>query len=503
MALSVNTNIDALTAQLNLTKSGSLLSRSLQRLSSGLRVNSAADDAAGLAIGTRLGAQVRGLNQAIRNANDGVAILQTAEGALGEITNIVTRIKELSVQSATGSVSASDRTAINAEVQSLVSEVTRIAVQTKFGSSALLDGSFNAQFQVGVNAGETVGTSVANFRASSLSGSVASDAEAFHADVTNVGAADANAFTGVSTNTTLQITGPQGAAFARAAVAGDDTSSYVGNATSAIATAKVINELSSQTGVTASVTQAQFTSAAGFATAINLDGSDAAHTVKINGQQITVNLNGGSVAARRQQFISAVNSQVSGVTASAGAVAGTLVLTAADGRNISISAEGVAAGHAGLDVFGLTTDLASTETLFARGGVTLQAAGTITATYATPAQLSSGGGVHAASNTALSTLDISTVAGANTALLVTDSILDQISSARGDLGAVENRLGSTVANLSTVVQKVTDAQSRIMDADFAAETATLTKAQILQQAGIAILSQANTTPEAALSLLKR
>ncbi|HTY79041.1 MAG TPA: flagellin [Candidatus Bathyarchaeia archaeon] len=502
MSLVVNTNVDALSAQINLNKSGNMLSQAMQRLSSGLRINSAADDAAGLAISTRLGAQVRGLNQAIRNANDGVAILQTAEGALNEITNIMTRIKELSVQSATGSNSSADRASINAEVQSLISEVTRIAVQTKFGQTALLDGSFNAQFQVGVNAGETVGTSVGNFRAASLGGNVATDAESFYADVTNLGAADANAFTGVASNTTLQITGPSGAAFARAAVAGDDTSSYTGNATSAIATAKVINELASQTGVTASVTQSVFTSAAGFGADINLDGSDAAHTVKINGQQITVNLNGGSVAARRLQFINAVNSQVSGVTASAGG-AGVLVLTAADGRNISVSAEGTATGHAGADVFGFTSDLAGVETVVARGGVTLQAGGSITATYATPAQLSAGGGVHAASNSPLSNLDVSTVAGANSAMAVADSILNQISAARGNLGAVQNRLASTVANLQVVSEKVSDAQSRIMDADFAAETAAMTKAQILQQAGIAILSQANTSPEAALALLKR
>jgi flagellin len=500
MALTVNTNIPALDAQMNLNKSSSMLSKAMQRLSSGLRINSASDDAAGLAISTRLGAQVRGLNQAVRNANDGVAILQTTEGALGEISNIITRIKELSVQSATGSNSATDRTSINAEVQSLVSEVTRISVQTKFGSTALLDGSFNAQFQVGVNAGETVGASVANYRASSLSGSIAVDAEAFHADVTNLGAADANAFTGVATNTTLQITGPGGAAFARVAVAGDDTSSYTGNATSAIATAKVINELTSQTGVTASVTQAQFTSAAGFSAAVNLDGSDADHTLKINGQQVTVNLNGGTVAARRLQFINAVNSQVSGVVASAGG-AGVVVLTASDGRNISVNASNTVAASSG-GALGLTTDLAGVESVVARGGVSLQAGGDITATYATPAQLSAGGGVHAASNTALSSLDVSTVAGANSAMLVADAILNTISSARGTLGAIQNRLGSTVANLQTVVQKVSDAQSRILDADFAAETAAMTKAQILQQAGIAILAQANTAPQAALTLLK-
>jgi len=414
----------------------------------------------------------------------------------------MTRIKELSVQAATGSVSATDRQSINAEVSSLISEVTRISVQTKFGSTALLDGSFNAQFQVGVNAGETVGAAVGNYRASALGGSIATALESFFADVDNTGAAVATAYTGVATNTTLQITGPLGAAFARAAVAGDDTSSAMGNATSAIATAKVINELTSQTGVTASATQAQVTFTAGFTAAVNLDGSDADHTLKVNGQQVTVNLNGGTVAARLQQLVSAINGQVSGVTASVGG-AGQLTLTAADGRNISVATGNAAASAATSGgALNLAVDQAGAEAVFARGGLTLQAGGSITATYATPAQLSAGGGTTAASNTALSTLNVSTVAGANVAMLVSDSILNAISSARGDLGAIQNRLTSTVSNLQIVVEKVSDAQSRILDADFAAETATMTKAQILQQAGIAILSQANAQPQAALSLLK-
>ena len=180
MALVVNTNISALNAQRNLDMSGVGMNRALQRLSSGLRVNSAADDAAGLAIATRLGNQVRGVNQAIRNANDGIAMMQTAEGAMSEITNIVTRIKELAVQSANGSNSTSDRTSLNDEVTALVSEVTRIATQTKFGSTALLDGSFSGVFQVGVETGQTVSQTVANFKASSLTGGVASQTLAEH-----------------------------------------------------------------------------------------------------------------------------------------------------------------------------------------------------------------------------------------------------------------------------------------------------------------------------------
>src|SRR3990167_5786476 len=173
MALVVNTN-------------GLEFNRSLQRLSSGLRVNSAGDDAAGLAISTRLGSQVRGLNQAIRNANDGSALLQTAEGALNEITNIATRIKELSVQSANGTNSTTDRASLNSEGQSLISEVTQIATQTKFGSTALLDGSFSGTFQVGVEIGQTVSQSISNFKASALAGNVASQALTFQAAVTNL-----------------------------------------------------------------------------------------------------------------------------------------------------------------------------------------------------------------------------------------------------------------------------------------------------------------------------
>ena len=507
MALVVNTNIPALTAQRNLNTSGLSFARALQRLSSGLRVNSAGDDAAGLAISTRLGSQVRGLNQAIRNANDGSALLQTAEGALNEITNIVTRIKELAVQSANGTNSSSDRTSLNSEVQSLISEVTRIATQTKFGSTALLDGSFSGTFQVGVETGQTVSQSVSSFKASTLSASIASQALGLTADVTNVGAA-ATTYLGIDGSTDLQITGPKGTGFIRQTVAADDTASYVQGSASAIATAKAINELTSTTGVTATVTAAVHTGtdpAGGFANAININSADADHTVKINGQTLTVNINGASVATRRQQFVDAVNAQISGVVASTTGTAG-IVLTASDGRNISVQAAGTGANVAGGELFGFTTTVA-TEKVVARGGVTLQAGGTITTVDGTNAGVASaqltGEATTTASATTLLSVSVSSVSNANTAMYAADAILDTISSARGDLGAVQNRLASTVANLSVVMEKVSEARSRILDADFAQETATLTKAQILQQAGIAILSQANAAPQAALTLLRQ
>jgi flagellin len=508
MALVVNTNIPAMNAQRNLETTGTAMNRSLQRLSSGLRVNSAADDAAGLAIATRLGSQVRGINQAIRNANDGIAMMQTAEGAMSEITNIVTRIKELAVQSANGSNSTSDRTSLNDEVTALVAEVTRIATQTKFGSTALLDGSFSGVFQVGVETGQTVSQTVANFKASSLSGGVATQTLTTLGDVTNVGAASAATYLGIDGSTDLQVSTSKGAAFVRQTVAADDTASFIQGSASGIALAKVINEATSTTGVSATVQATVFNStdlATQFATAINIDGSSADRTVKINGQNLTVNVNGGSVAARRQQFIDAVNSQVSGVTASTFGTNG-ITLTAADGRNISVLTNGVTAGNAALELFGFTTNNL-TEKVIQRADVKLQASTAITTVDGTnagaaSAQLSGEAAGTATVATALSSLSVTSVSSSNTALFVADAILDTISSERGKLGAAQNRLASTVSNLAVVAEKVTDARSRILDADFAQETAAMTKAEILQQAGISVLAQANSRPQAVLKLLQ-
>ena len=501
MGLVVNTNLSSLNAQRTLDASGAQLSKALQRLSSGLRINNASDDAAGLAIATRLGAQIRSVNQAMRNANDGIAMLQTAEGAMSEITNIITRIKELAVQSANGTNSTSDRSSLNDEVTSLISEVTRIATQTKFGSTALLDGSFSGTFQVGGEVGQTVTQTIASMRAVSLTANVATQNLTFLAGLTSLGAAEANTYQGVDAATTLQLTGPKGTSFVRVTTAADDTVSSMENAASAIATAKAINEISATTGVSATVTAATYTvaDAAERFDAVNIDGVTDAMT--INGTSVIVNLNGGTQAARRQQFIDAVNAQVTGVVASAGSGNGGLILTAADGRNIAVSTTaGTTDGEVAEEVFGFTTAPTSAGTI-ARGGITLQASGTITTTHDTTAQVG-GDGITTATATALSTVTVSTIQTANTAMIIADAILDTVSTERGKLGAVQNRLTSTLANLGVVAEKVTDARSRIMDADFAAETSNLTKNQILQQAGISMLAQANARPQAVLALLQ-
>ena len=501
MALIVNTNVESLSAQRNLATSGAQYTKALQRLSSGLRLNSAADDAANVAISTRLNSQVRGLNQAIRNANDGSALLGTAEGALSEVTNIITRIKELAVQSANSTNTSSDRTSLNSEVQALISEVTRIATQTRFGSNQLLDGSFSGQFQIGVSTGETVSASIANFRATSLSGTLASQSITLSNDANANGTTSTTGFTGLS-STGLLVSGTKGTSYTRATVAGDDTASAIGNATSAIAAAKVINEATPNTGVTATVTQSQQTFTGSFGNAFTLDNTTTNKILKINGQFVTGAIATGSTG--RDALVSLINSQVSGVVAAA--VGSTqFTLTATDGRNVSVLAGGATtASTAGAELFSTTAaTILTSETVVARGGLTLQSSAAFTTTSGAGTGQIGGAGAAAAGTTTLSALDISTVSGSNTALYVADGILDTISAARGSLGAIQNRLSSTVANLNVVIEKVSDAKSRMTDADFAAETANLTKAQILQQTGLAILAQANSHPQEVLALLRQ
>jgi flagellin len=320
-----------------------------------------------------------------------------------------------------------------------------------------------------------------------------------------VGAAVATPFLGIDGATDLQVSTSKGAAFVRQTTAADDTVSFVQGSASGIALAKVINESTSTTGTTATVQSNVWTSTdvAQFANAINIDGST--NKITVNGQSIVVNLNGGSVSARRQQFIDAVNAQVSGVVAATSGTAG-FTLTAADGRNISASATGNAANTAGGETFGFTSAVA-TEKVLQRADVKLQASAAITTVDGTnagaaSAQLS-GEGTASTVATTLASLSVTSVANANTAMFVADAILDTISSERGKLGATQNRLASTISNLSVVTEKLSDAKSRIMDADFAAETANLTKSQILQQAGISVLAQANARPQAVLALLQR
>ena len=484
MALTVNTNIASLTAQRNLTGSQGDLSTSLQRLSSGLRINSAKDDAAGLAISERFTAQIRGLNQGVRNANDGISLAQTAEGALKEVTSNLQRIRELSVQSANATNSASDRAALQSEVAQLVSEIDRVANNTKFNGISLLDGSFTSKaFQVGANAAETVTVdSVASARSSALG-----QFQGFSLTAEGIGtAADANELLTVTIDGTQSTIGTQGNDAKEIAAA----INTFGNGF--VATAN------------AAVTSGPGTIASAAANAADVD------TFDINGVGISVT-NTGTDAGNRAAAVAAINAQ----SANTGVVAsndGTdVILTAADGRNITLDnititdTDGNGATIA--TEYGIATSGASTVT----GGslnITYQAPTGVTGTVSFDSANGTSFGdtvadqTIAATGTALSAVDISSAPGATTAITAIDAALNTINSTRSTLGSYQSRFESVVSNLQTTSENLSASRSRIVDADFAAETAQLTKAQILQQSGIAMLAQANSIPQNVLALLQ-
>ena len=384
MAAIINTNVASLNAQRNLSSSQSSMNTSLQRLSSGLRINSAKDDAAGLAISERFTAQIRGLDVASRNANDGISLAQTAEGALGEVTNNLQRIRELAVQSANASNSSTDRAALQTEAAQLLSEVDRVSNQTKFNGVALIDGSFtSAVFQVGANSGETI-------TVSSL--------------------VDANP-------------------------------AALGSVTAATGQSSAVTSIATLTAV-------------------------GAGALLINGTDVGAGIGAaGSAQQRVGQVVDAINnySTTTGVNAAFDTATNRIVLTS----EADIAATGTDDGSlTGFDVTATDGDATATTT------------------------------------TGLTSLDLSSYAGASLAIKQIDSALGQVNSARATLGAIQNRFSSVVSNIASTSENMSASRSRIQDADFAKETAAMTRGQILQQAGTAILSQANSAPQNVLSLLR-
>lgn len=382
MALSINTNVASLNAQRNVAKSQEGLATSLQRLSTGLRINSAKDDSAGLAISERFSSQIRGLNQAARNANDGISLVQTAEGALTEVGSNLQRIRELAVQASNGTNTQADRDALNSEVTQLKSEIQRVSEQTNFNGTKLLDGSFSGvAFQVGANAGETITiASIANTQVATLGGT--------------------------------------------------------------------INRFS------ASVSASAITS---FATAIPAGG------LAINGTDVGAIAAAGNSQERAGQITEAINrvSSTTGVGASYDATSGQVTLTSSaavtvGGASGTVAIAGFAAGSVGTS---------------------------------TPA-------------VGVNSVNVSSFTGAQDAIAMMDAALKSVNTSRGNLGAIQNRFSSTIANLQTTSENLSASRGRIVDADFAAETANLSKGQILQQAGTAMLSQANSLPQGVLGLLR-
>ncbi|MEA9658632.1 flagellin [Xanthomonas campestris] len=399
MAQVINTNVMSLNAQRNLNTSSASMQTSIQRLSSGLRINSAKDDAAGLAISERFTTQIRGLDVASRNANDGISLAQTAEGAMVEIGSNLQRIRELSVQSSNATNSASDRDALNSEVKQLTAEIDRVANQTNFNGTKLLNGDFSgALFQVGADAGQTIGiNSIVDANVDSL-GKANFAAAVSGAGVTGTATASGSV-TGISLTFNDATGSAKNIAIADVKVGAGDTAADVNKKVAA-----AINDKLDQTGMYAS---------------IKADGTMQIESLKA-GQDFT--------------SLSAGTSSAAGITVGAG----------------------------------LTTASA--------------ASGSTAST--------------------LSSLDISTFSGSQKALEIVDKALTAVNSSRADMGAVQNRFTSTIANLSATSENLSASRSRIRDTDYAKETAELTRTQILQQAGTAMLAQAKSVPQNVLSLLQ-
>ncbi len=474
MALTVNTNVASLNTQKNLNKASDALSTTMQRLSSGLKINSAKDDAAGLQISNRLTSQINGLNVAVKNANDGISIAQTAEGAMQESTNILQRMRELALQSANGSNSAEDRASLQSEYSQLTTELTRIANTTTFGGRNLLDGSFGTtSFQVGANANETINVTLGNISANSIGSQ----------QVKSVGVEPST--TGVAGGA-ITVTG-----------SGQSEDITVDEGASAKEVAKELNGLISGLTATAS-TEAQFTVDAAAAT------TPASFTMTVGDQ--SVDFVGVTDTASLAEQLSS-NASKLGISVNYNEEAGTLSVKSDTGENISFSATTDAgsieiATKDGSGAYGTAVALA--DDLIATGAIELNSAKGYTLNGAGVDGLFAATGTETATSvkTTITQTDITTADGAQNAIAVIDKAISNIDSQRADLGAVQNRFDSTVANLQSIVENSTSARSRIQDADFAAETAELTKQQTLQQASTAILAQANQLPSAVLSLLQ-
>ncbi|MCW9010611.1 flagellin [Marinobacter sp.] len=495
MALGINTNVASLSAQNQLNKSQNQSNQALERLSSGLRINSAKDDAAGLAISNRFEAQIRGLNQATRNANDGISLAQTAEGALGEAGNILQRVRELAVQSANASNSSSDRQALQDEVNQLVSELDRIATTTNFNGQKLFDGTFgSAQFQVGANANETISASTSNLRTDKYGNNqvIASGAAA------GTAASGGGAVNGVSSGS-VAING----------YLGSETISVADNATSKDIAAD-INSKTADTGVTATArTEVDLAFAASGSYTLNLtaDNSEA--------QSVSFTIDATSGQDSLSAAVAAINDQSSktGITAEVAEDGASIVLTNETGADIVVGDTGVQnAGNVTI-----TKQFRDDEgALQDAGGAATLTADTTAEDVATSGYLQLDSdrsfAVDVTSSNAfadtgselrkVSDLDISSFESATQALKTVDAALNTINSQRAKFGAIQSRFESTISNLESTSTNLSAAQSRILDADFAAETAKLSKAQVLQQAGISVLAQANARPQQVLSLLQ-
>jgi len=509
MALTVNTNIASITTQGNLNKAGGALATSMQRLSSGLRINSAKDDAAGLQIANRLTSQINGLGQAVKNVNDGISIAQTAEGAMQASTDILQKMRTLALSSATGSLSADDRKSNNEEYQALTSELTRISQTTTFGGQKLLDGSYGTKaIQVGANANETINLSLENVAASNIGSQQIKSA-----------ALTPNA-TGLAVGS-IAITG-NGQTAAVAIAAGDSAKTIAAGLNGAVggltATASTQVKFSIDEKLTKGTPEIVADAAAipPIVGAVAVAGVPANFSMKVG--TATVSFVGVTDTAGLADQLKS-NAAKLGISVSYDEAKGTLEVKSDTGENLKFTSDAVGAGAISINVkdgSGKYATAAGVETptklanaaagvMVATGQISLDSAkgysladgtvGTSVTTLFGSAQISS-------KKTAVSDTDVTDANNAQNALAVIDKAIGTIDSVRSGLGATQNRLTTTADNLQNIQKNSTAARSTVQDVDFASETAELTKQQTLQSASTAILSQANQLPSAVLKLLQ-
>ena len=505
MAATINTNIASLTAQRNLGVSQGSLNTSIQRLSSGLRINSAKDDAAGMAISERFTSQIRGLNQAARNANDGISLAQTAEGAMKAAGDMLQRVRELAVQSANASNSASDRQALQQEVSQLVAELDRIAQTTEFNGQKLLDGTFGtSQFQVGANANQTIVAATANLRTSVYGNNQVSGTAAVGVSPTaTLGAGAAYAANGVGSGA-ITINGAQGSAAIN--VAANEHANK---------TAESINLQTQYTGVTATArTEVELKFGATGAYAITLESENKADPKTIS---FAIEGAGTSGSEALSKAVQAINEQSSktGVVASLNKDASGIVLTNNTGNTIALGK--TASANAGQITVtkqigkgdGSVTTAGTSQALAAASGageiaiagyITLDSEKSFSAVSTTNVL---GAATFNSSLKKVADLDITDFGKASHTLKTVDSALQYIAGERAKLGALQARFETAIASLNITSENMAASRSRIQDADFAAETANLARTQILQQAGTAMVAQANQIPQGVLALLNR
>jgi len=497
----INTNVSSLLSQNSLSKNSSALSNAMERLSTGVRINSAKDDAAGLAIATRMTSEVRGLQVAVRNANDGISVAQTAEGSLGEITNILQRIRELAVQSANASNNDTDRSFLDTEAQQLIAETNRIGAQANFNGIKLLDGTFSAKtFQVGANAGETI-----------IFNSIA-DSQA-----TGLGSNDL-----LSSGDIIKTGG-----FAKAAATG--TGEILNAVTAVTAGFTLSTETARGGGASASITYAANASAKDVATAINNSAATVgvAATAQTQAQMSTLSAPGTVSFTLNNIAVSAVVTTTSDLTSIVSAVNGLtgstrgivasfadadkskLVLKSSTGENISISAFANGADGNQTIVLKTGTDFAQAVTLTEGGDNSTVVTGEVNMT-STKGKITAAGGhaslLSGASNTSsflsVAGISLGSVSSSTKALSILDQALTSVNNTRAALGGLMNRFNASVSNQSTTIANLSASRSRILDADYAVETTNLAKAQIIQQAATAMLAQANQSSQSVLALLK-